>query len=408
MTSLTTGDLEEHTEPAGTSDVVVLLAGSHGSEAIREGVRQVTAGIRLLGDDLTALIGCTSDSGVSTADDGRVRVTTIEVDPIDRFPVITPAPRDAYRALFSAGRMAGARAMAVIATNGEQLTPALVRALVQPVVVDGFDVVAPGYERQAFDGLLNAAVVYPLTRALYGRRIQGQLGVDFCFSPRVAARWGTGAEEVKATRPTWLIPQAVVDGLRVCQAHVGARLVPAPDGVDLGTLLAQVLGSLFADMDQRAAFWQRVQRSQPVPVFGAAPLRPTGGEQVDVRPMIESFGLAYRNLQSVWTLVLPPATLVELKRLTTADPARFRLADDLWARIVFDFTLAYRLRTINRDHLLKALAPLYLAWIASYATEIQSATRQMADVRLEQLCQAFETEKPYLVRRWRWPDRFNP
>ena len=124
--------------------------------------------------------------------------------------------------------------------------------------------------------------------------------------------------------------------------------------------------------------------------------------------MIESFSLAYRNLQSVWPLVLPPATLVELKRLTIAEPARFRLADDLWARIVFDFTLAHRLRTINRDHLLKALVPLYLAWVASYATEVQGATRAMADVRLEQLCQAFEAEKPYLVRRWRWPDRFNP
>jgi hypothetical protein len=408
MTSLTPGDVTERADLTGTSDVVVLLAGSQGSDAIREGVRRVTAGLRLLGDDLTALIGCTSDSGVTTVDDGRVRVVALEVDPIDRFPVITSAPRDAYRALFSIGRTSNARAMAVIATHGEQLTPALVRALVQPVVVDGFDVVAPGYERQVFDGLLNAAVVYPLTRALYGRRIQGQLGVDFCFSPRVAARWGTGAEDVKPARPTWLIPQAVVDGHRVCQAHVGARIIPAPDSVDLGTLLVQVLGSLFADMEQRAAFWQRVQRSQPVPVFGTAPLQPAGGDEVDVRPMIESFGLAYRNLQSVWTLVLPPATLVELKRLTIADAARFRLADDLWARIVFDFTLAYRLRTINRDHLLKALAPLYLAWIASYATEVQSATRQMADVRLEQLCQAFETEKPYLVRRWRWPDRFNP
>lgn len=408
MTDLTTGDLVDRADQAGAADIVVLLAGCHGSEAIREGVRRVTAGIRLLGDDLTALVGCTSDSCGGTTDDDRVRVVALEVDPLDRFPVVTPAPRDAYRALFSAARVAGARAIAVIGTNEEQLTPALVRALVQPVMVDGFDVVAPSYERQVFDGLLNAAVVYPLTRALYGRRIPGQLGVDFGFSPRVAARWGTGAEDVRATRPTWLIPQAVVDGLRVCQAHVEARLVPAPDAVDLGTLLTQILGSLFADMEQRAAFWQRAQRSQAVPTFGAAPLRAAGGEEVDVRPMIESFGLAYRNLQSVWTLVLPPATLVELKRLTVADAARFRLADDLWARIVFDFTLAHRLRTINRDHLLKALVPLYLAWIASYATEVRGATRQMADVRLEQLCQAFETEKPYLVRRWRWPDRFNP
>ena len=28
--------------------------------------------------------------------------------------------------------------------------------------------------------------------------------------------------------------------------------------------------------------------------------------------------------------------------------------------------------------------------------------------RTERLCSAFETQKGYLISRWRWPDRFNP
>jgi hypothetical protein len=28
------------------------------------------------------------------------------------------------------------------------------------------------------------------------------------------------------------------------------------------------------------------------------------------------------------------------------------------------------------------------------------------DARLERLCLAFEAEKPYLIARWRWPERF--
>jgi hypothetical protein len=27
---------------------------------------------------------------------------------------------------------------------------------------------------------------------------------------------------------------------------------------------------------------------------------------------------------------------------------------------------------------------------------------------IEAVAAAFETDKPYLVSRWRWPDRFNP
>ncbi len=407
---MTTEPVETATPGAiGTADIVVQLAGCHGTDAIREGLRRVAAGVGQLGDDLRVLVACTSDSGVTGTEHNTVSVTPVDFDPLDRFPVVTPAPRNAYRVLFSIGRQSQARAMVTVGADIDQLTPDLVRALVQPVLVDGFDVVTPGYDREVFDGLLNAALVYPLTRALYGRRVPGQLGVDFGFSPRVAGRWGNGGEDITVTRPTWLLPQAVVDDLRVCQAQLDVRLAAKRDSVDLGEVMSQVIGSLFADLEQRASFWQRVQRSQPVPVFGAGVVsRGETAATVGVRPMIDSFCLAFRNLQSVWTLVLPPAALVELKRLSAADPARFRLSDDLWARIVFDFALAHRLRTINRDHLLRALVPLYLAWVASYAIEAQGRTRAMADVRLEQLCQAFEAEKPYLVRRWRWPDRFNP
>jgi hypothetical protein len=30
------------------------------------------------------------------------------------------------------------------------------------------------------------------------------------------------------------------------------------------------------------------------------------------------------------------------------------------------------------------------------------------EAHIEALAAAFETDKPYLVSRWRWPDRFNP
>jgi hypothetical protein len=86
----------------------------------------------------------------------------------------------------------------------------------------------------------------------------------------------------------------------------------------------------------------------------------------------------------------------------------FSFPDQTWIRTLFGFALGYRLRTMNRDHLLRAFTPLYLAWAASFATEMQSARADEAEHRLEALCLAFEAEKPYLISRWRWPDRFNP
>ena len=99
------------------------------------------------------------------------------------------------------------------------------------------------------------------------------------------------------------------------------------------------------------------------------------GDEVDVRPLIESFNLGWRNLQEVWGLVLPPVTLLELKRLSRLPMEQFRMPDPVWAKIVYDFALAHRLRSIGRSHLLGALTPLYLGWVASYVGEVQAGRR---------------------------------
>jgi hypothetical protein len=40
--------------------------------------------------------------------------------------------------------------------------------------------------------------------------------------------------------------------------------------------------------------------------------------------------------------------------------------------------------------------------------EMGTRDRAAAEERIETLARAFESDKPYLVSRWRWPDRFNP
>ena len=124
--------------------------------------------------------------------------------------------------------------------------------------------------------------------------------------------------------------------------------------------------------------------------------------------MIDAFRLGYKNLNEIWKVVLPPATLVELKRLAARGADSFRMPDAVWARIVYDFVLAHRSRVMDRDHLLRALTPLYLGWLASYVLQVQDVSAPEAEQRIDALCIAYETQKAYLISRWRWPDRFNP
>jgi hypothetical protein len=161
-------------------------------------------------------------------------------------------------------------------------------------------------------------------------------------------------------------------------------------------------------METHASFWQRSRSSVEVPQRPNAVWPDTKNEPIEAQRMVESFMLGSRNLQEIWSLVLPPVTLFELKKLSRLPAEQFHMADSLWVRIVYDFALAHRLRTINRAHIFGALTPLYLGWAASYALEIGATTSAVADARTEKLAAAFEADKSYLLSRWRWPDRFNP
>lgn len=83
------------------------------------------------------------------------------------------------------------------------------------------------------------------------------------------------------------------------------------------------------------------------------------------------------------------------------------MPDEVWARTIYDFALGYRLRVIDRNHLLRAMTPIYLGWLASFVNEMRDRPERVEE-RLEALCLVFEAQKRYLISRWRWPDRFRP
>jgi glucosylglycerate synthase len=319
---------------------------------------------------------------------------------------------DAYQSVLAAGDKLGARAAIVLASDLQTVTSQWIADLVQPVLELGFDLVTPCYVHGKFEGLLNNSLISPLNRALYGTRIQNPMGPDLGISRRlfqkiIGTEQGTKLAN-RAHAQASIAATSVCGGFKICQAHVGARIYPPIDWTNLSAVLVQVLGPVFLEVERNAACWQRPRESVSPPSFGEHMVLSEDKGLVDVGRMFELFRLGARDLLEVWSLILPPATLFELRKLSQLPQEQFRLPDELWARSVYDFALGHRLRTINRDHLLRAMTPLYLGWVASYALEMQNATVKAAEQRIERLCQAFETAKPYLVARWRWPDRFNP
>jgi hypothetical protein len=305
-----------------------------------------------------------------------------------------------------------ATACLMLGPEPQLLPPASIRALATAVLAPASgspaDLAVPRYQFGPHESLVNSAILYPVTRALYGARPRFPLAFDIGLSLRMAERLATVAQNFTAAGQNdailWSVAEAVAGNCTITEVESGPRALPQPASVDLNALLAEIAGSLFSDINLKASLWQRVRTMQPPrPV---SQLRAPAEGWPDVTPMLEAFRLAYTNLHEIWALVLPPNTLLGLKHLSLIPAANFRMSDALWTRIVYDFILAHRLRTINRGHLLGALTPLYLAWVASHIILADSGTAP--EQHIEELAMNFESDKAYLVSRWRWPDRFNP
>lgn len=394
------------TEPAQSSDQAGIPANfaiclpSMPADALQNVLRQ----LREVSLTEQLLIASPDQSEEEAFEDGALRLVPY---PVQRNASDWVLNAEDYLA---AGRLVQQRNLGgalLLGTDAASLGAEAVRSLLS-AMQGNVDLVVPRYQIGSHQGLVNSALLYPVTRALFGLDVRFPLPLDVALSQRMLTRLGS-----QATRAAndggfvWPVAEAALSGFIVRQVDGITRSLPRPQESDLNVLLPAVASSLFADVESKAAYWQRA-RPLTTGSLSAAPggALAEGADPEEIRSLVEGFRLAFSNLREIWSLVLPPQTLLSLKRASQTAPESFSFPAGLWARVVYDFAIAFHLRTLNRGHLLGAMTPLYLAWVASLLRETSGAA--IGDVHVEATARAFEQEKPYFVSRWRWPDRFNP
>jgi len=406
---------------AATADVVVGLATHNHASTAGAVVRDARASLeRLLSSLRWCIIAADGGSTDGTlermreaaGDTGALVEVQYPLKPSDALEVpyhgLAGRAR-ALQAIFSEARARQARACLVLDARSAASSTDWLHAI-DRLTAEELDFVAPVYRRHpATAGLLHG-LVSPVFRALYGVRLVSPLAGEFACSRRfIEAVLGDPIWETDSAQrgiDLWLSTAAVTGGFHVGQANVGARPGDEGQDVDVATTVAQVVGALFTDMEPRVQVWQRIRGSRAVPQL--AERRATESPSVDPAPLLESFQLGAGALQDVWAEVLPPMAILQWRRLAVQPLDGFRVDDALWARTIYDFAMGHRLRVIARDHLLRSLTPMYLAWLASFILQVRHTTAAEAEARIERLGLAFETEKPYLISQWRWPERFRP
>ncbi len=341
-------------------------------------------------------------------EDFKTILTSHPVHPVHK--IITPyhgipGKGSAFRTIFEAAAKLKAKACAVVDSDLRSITPGWMELLLRPIYEEGFEYVAPLYARHKFDGTITNSIVYPLTRALYGKRVRQPIGGDFGFSGKLAEHYLTQKVwETDVARfgiDIWMTTLAIAEGYRVCQAYLGAKIHDAKDpGSDLGPMFTQVVSSVYSLMENYQPLWKEVKESQPVSTFGfhyEVGLEPV---PVNLGRMIANFRLGVRDLMEIWRKALLPETVLWLESIGRLSDEAFSFPQDLWVRLIYDFALAYQTGPVHREHLLKSMIPLYLGRVASFVKENQDSSANEVEQKIESLCKSFEEMKPYLIERW--------
>jgi hypothetical protein len=311
----------------------------------------------------------------------------------------------ALRTIFAAAELARAKACAVVGGDAAGLTPEWIERLVRPVLREGYDFVAPLYRRDPFDGLLLRNLVYPAMRGLYGVRVREPVSDEYGVSARVAGHlighpvWTTELGRVGID--LWLTAAAAAGGFRLCETVLGARRSTARGaGPAVADVVQQVVGSLFACVEMHADYWASPHPAQPVPVPGVEEDAEAEPPHINSREMFERFRSGVVELADVLRRILAPETFAAVSALAGQDADGVRFPDELWVRTVYDLAASYHHAAMHKGHLLQAMTPLYLGRAASFVLEHREQPRSDVECAVEELCGAFEREKPYLLERW--------
>lgn len=316
-----------------------------------------------------------------------------------------PGKGSAFRTIFEAAASLKAKACAVVDSDLRSITPEWMELLLRPIYEEGFDYAAPLYARHKFDGTITNSIVYPLTRALYGKRVRQPIGGDFGFSGKLAEFYLT--QEVWETDVArfgidiWMTTLAIAEGYKMCQCYLGAKIHDIKDpGTDLGPMFTQVVSSVYRLMVNYQNLWKEVKESQPVPTFGFHYEVGVEPISVNVERMIGNFRLGVKDLMEIWKKVLLPETAHWLESIGRLPNEAFSFPQGLWIRIIYDFAVAYHKGSVHREHLLKSMIPLYLGRVTSFIKENQESSAKEVEEKIESLCTMFEEMKPYLIERW--------
>jgi len=352
-----------------------------------------------------------SDGG--SLDDSREKALEAEIpEDVKRMVAIyrgMPGKGTSARAVFEAAKSLKATVCVGVDSDLRNITPEWIKLLASPILEKKADFVVPYYVRHKYDGSITNHIVYPLTRALYGKRIRQPIGGDFGFSGELASYfcqqdvWLT--DVARFGIDIWMTTSAINEGYKMVQANLGTKLHDAKDpSLDLAPMFHQVVSTLFFLMGKYEKKWMMVDNSEEVKIIGNTP-EPLKLESVSVTQskLQDEFVEGFHHFQPLYRQVISHENFEQLKKRVEhlEKSGELDFPAELWAKIIYDFGFIYQTWSRNRRRLVDMITPLYFGRIGTYCKEVADLDSKEAEKVIEKQAEKFEKLKPYLKEKFK-------
>jgi hypothetical protein len=117
--------------------------------------------------------------------------------------------------------------------------------------------------------------------------------------------------------------------------------------------------------------------------------------------MIDKLRTGTEEHEALWQRILTAENLAAVKEIAALNDEDYRFPADRWARVVFDFAVAYNGSGLEPAEVIGAMTPLYYGRTASLVKQSQEMTTTEFEQQVIQAqAQTFEELKSYLVEQW--------
>ncbi len=321
----------------------------------------------------------------------------------------TPGKGKAFRRIFEIAHELKVKAVVVVDSDLRSITPEWIQLLGGPILFKDFDYVTPLYTRHKYDGTITNSIIYPLTRAIYGKRIRQPIGGEFGFSANLLNHymekdiWDTDVAFYGID--IWMTSVALANDFKVCQSFLGAKIHNPKSVATLAPMFMQVLGTIFSLIEENHEIWTAVKGSKDIQTLGfQASVIPEEAHQ-DYNELLNRFHRGAQKFNCIWQEVLKKDNHQELEKVISLEKKSFYFPAGLWVKIIYDYILFYHrfkhtFMEMSLPLVLESFVPLYFGFIASFVFKTKDMTSQEAENVIEDLCLEFEKQKPYLIENW--------